>query len=742
MSNPESHTPSNEENEAFERWEAFYGEEMLGEPTPEPTEPTPAEVSAPSEDDPKLTIDLVRESINEGRRKAGLEERTDFKDYGTDIPDPEEPTDPDPTDPYEQYVNAIEDAAERHREVEDYQADMKEAADELDATESKGNKVEIGEINIEQVEKDIKAVTRERIEKLEADLKELTPKLGELYAKNRNLITLPKHRAEFNKIKGEYGEILDEYLKLKAREVYNDEEVKISDYLESRLEFYRQEIEELLLDFAGGDLENTDKTQEELDAKKAELVERAHQFLCEEYAEESIKQEAKVNAAFLKDFLAEQVKLESATVDALKNGNRARQFINKVLNNKALKIALAGAAIGGLAITGVGLAAAGASIGFGFTAGGVAAGAAKGAFSGFVMSRQSAEKSAVNQFTTKEAMTSEFEKIVEEHDATESANVASWLLDQYSRANTADKSTNRKRTLVSAGIGAALGGIMSGVQINNVTSEEITTKKFVGHEPGTETYSPDLVDQVNIPKGSGFYTTFEQLGGDPENYEQATEILLEVGKKYGVERVNSPLVADGPFAITHPGKIADWPAEAQTLAREVAQAWADNGLISRSVTRTVGQPVYDTITKTVTRIIPDAFYSFIARATGVVAAGAVGGVVGEIPSAKASESTPTPEPEPEPSSNPESLTEEQTEIADFLRRLLESNSRSLSGDWENILLSSDPLNDETSEKFTNYWDGLDDGQKRTVKILVNTIKSINPVKLSALGSKPTLTFDI
>jgi hypothetical protein len=118
MSNPESHTPSNEENEAFERWQAFYGEEMLGEPTPEPT---PAEVSAPSEDEPKLTIDLVRESINEGRRKAGLEERTDFKDYGTDISEPE------PTEP-----------------------------------ESKGNKVEIGEINIKQVEKDIEILENKK----------------------------------------------------------------------------------------------------------------------------------------------------------------------------------------------------------------------------------------------------------------------------------------------------------------------------------------------------------------------------------------------------------------------------------------------------------------------------------------------------------------------------------------------------------------------------------------------------
>ncbi|MBR2543313.1 hypothetical protein IKF03_01815, partial [Candidatus Saccharibacteria bacterium] len=194
MNSPESHAPSNEENEAYERWKVFYGEEMLGEPTPEPT---PAEVSAPSEDDPKLTIDLVRESINEGRRKAGLEERTDFKDYGTDISEPE-PTEPEePTDPYEQYVNAIEDAAERHREVEDYQADMKEAADELDATESKGNKVEIGEINIESIDKEIKIVSHEQVEKLEKCLEILTPKLGELYAKNRNLITLPEHRKEF-----------------------------------------------------------------------------------------------------------------------------------------------------------------------------------------------------------------------------------------------------------------------------------------------------------------------------------------------------------------------------------------------------------------------------------------------------------------------------------------------------------------------------------------------------------------
>ncbi|MBR2543134.1 hypothetical protein IKF03_00820, partial [Candidatus Saccharibacteria bacterium] len=587
-------------------------------------------------------------------------------------------------------------------------------------------------------DKEIKIVSHEQVEKLEKCLEILTPKLGELYAKNRNLITLPEHRKEFEKVKGQYGAILDECLKLKAREVYNDEEVKISQHLETRLEEFRQEIEELLLDFAGGDLENTDKTQEELDAKKAELVENAHQMLCEEWAELKSQQEAKVNAAFLKDFLTEQAKLEDATVDALKNGNFVRKVVDKILNNKTLKIALAGAAVAGLAVTGIGFAAGVAagttSIGLSFTAGGVAAGAGKGALMGALMSRQSAEKSAVNQFATKEAMTSEFEKIAKNNDATESANVAGWLLEQYSKANTKDQSTNRKRTLISAGLGAVVGGIMSGVKINNITSEEVTTKKFVGHESVTETHSPDLIDQVNIPEGSGYYTTFEQLGGNPENYEQATEALLEVGKKYGFERVNNPLVVDGPFAITHPGKIADWPAEAQSFINEVAKAWADQGLVSRSTIRTVGAPVYDPITKVVTNIVPDAFREFIARAVGLTTVAAAGSFIGGM-NQPAPESTPEPEPEePEEPKEPESEPEEPEELeeSEELEPTAYDEAKSaLSNHNVDKVIGEDGVEFITAEpvaltpgltaRFALYWSTLDDGKKQVVTKLIRSL---------------------
>ena len=571
--------------------------------------------------------------------------------------------------------------------VKDTDAEVAEASDDGDKeatdseeTEENGNKVDLGEGTLKNIEDTIDEDKAERLKEVEDKIDKMLPELAELYAKNRRIIVGAKNRADFIRVRDEYAKLLDESLKLKSEATFNAGKSELSGKLQERVDELNQQIQTQLLEFVGGDPNNTTKTQEEVDAEKARLNEEAEKTLRAEYGDMIKELEANVNAEFLNNYLEEAAKLEDATIDALDNGTICRKFVNKVINNKVLKGALIAAAAAGLAFTGVGLAtgiAAGTmSVGLSYTAGGVALGAGKGALMGGLMSRQNSKNSAVRGFVSEEEIKAQLESI-DSQDA-DTSNVANWLLEQYSDAKDQDLSSNRKRTALSAGIGAALGGLMSGVQINNVDTHEVTDKVRVGTEP--DKVEIDLYDNVDVARGGGMYDSFTQLGGNPDDLQQALDIAHNIDAKYSMVPGSNSITAGyngqvGDFAHTYPGPISEWPDVAQSYMREVAEEWARQGLIPSHITP--GGPIYDTITRTVTDYVPNAFMNFIARATATAGAGAIGGVIGGVgaersrievdsPTQETEPTTPSPETPPqnaEPVTPPESVEPTSTEIS-------------------------------------------------------------------------------
>ncbi len=498
--------------------------------------------------------------------------------------------------------------------------------------EGDGNKVDL-DVKIKGIEQEFEQSRKERLEELEGKLGKMKPELAELYARNRRLFVGKANRAEFIKVQGEYKELMDEYLRLKGKESYEAGKHEIADYLEDRIEQLTSEIQEKLNEFVGGDPENSTKTQEEVDAEKQKLIEEAEKKLREEYGDRVDALKTKINAEFVEDYIKEASELEDSTIDALDNGTLCRKFVNKVLNNKILKGVLIGAGIAGLAVTGVGLigglAAGTMSIGLSFTAGGIAAGAAKGAFSGALMSRQNSKNSAVRGFASEEEIRKNLEGIDITDKNSDTANVAEYLMSQYDEAKNSDLKSNRKKTLISAGIGAAIGALMSGVQINNVETSTNEVKQVVGNEP-TEIRAANL-DNVNIPEGHGAYDTFTQLGGSPENYSKFEAIMTNLDPKYGLAPGSNGEVAGingivGNFAHTYPGTINTWPDAAQSYITEVANEAARQGLIPGF--QTGGAPIYNTITQIVTKEVPNAFMNFLTRATATIGAGIIGSKIG------------------------------------------------------------------------------------------------------------------
>ena len=491
------------------------------------------------------------------------------------------------------------------------------------------NKVKIGDIDITGIERAFTEDRSQRLKQLEESLKKLTPNIAELYARNRRLIVGTENRVAFQKAQGEYGEVLDEYLKLKAKETYRERQQEIFDTIERRIEELKLQIEKGLIEFAGGDLNNTEKTQEEMNAKKDQLVKEAEKILRQKYGDltEALKRE--INADFINDYIRQEAALEAATVDKLNNGTTCRRIVHKIINNKVLKGALIAAAVAGLAATGIGLATGAVAVGMAFTAGGVAAGAAKGALMGGLMSRQDASNSAVNKFIKEENIRKQLGEIniLEQDEST--ANVAEWLIEQYAKANEDDARSNRKRTLVSAGIGAAFGALMSGLQFGINDSTVQTSQEIVGQNP-VEYHATNL-DNVNIAPGHGAYDTFVQLGGDPAKYDQFEQIMFSLDPKYGLSPGSNGETAGfngivGAYAHTYPGKISTWPAAAQQYITEVANEAARQGLIPGY--QTGGGPIYGTVTEVVEKFIPDAFYNFLSRAAIIAGVGAIGGAIG------------------------------------------------------------------------------------------------------------------
>lgn len=611
----------------------------------------------------------------------------------------------------------------------------------IDRILGKGEQEESDDEKESAIEKEAKEDRERRIRELEGELGKILPNLAELYARNRRLIVGAKNRAEFVKSKARYEELLDEYTRLKAKDAYETGWQENMDYVVERVEEAFEENEAKLIEFAGGDLENTEKTKEEIEAERLRLAEESEKAIRAEYEEKMRELETEVNVAFLKDYLAQQSKLEEATIDKLDNGTIYRKFVNKVLNNKFLKGALITAGIAGLAVTGVGLAtglAAGTvAVSLGYTAGGIAAGAAKGAFAGGLMSRQNSKNSAVRGFATEEEIKKKIEGIKAWDKNADTKNVASWLMEQYGKANDQDLHSNRKRTAISAGIGAALGGLMSGVHISDVSSSTQISRVKVGNE--AVKIEPAKFGDVNIPKGGGAYNTFTQMGGDPSNMQKALDIMYKIDPKYGLAPgSNGETIglsgAVGNFAHTYPGTIDTWPDVAQSYIREVAEEWARQGLIPSI--QTGGAPIYNTVTNAVTDYIPNAFLNFLTRATSAIGAGAIGGVIGgrrnNTPSEQQTEEKRERAPitettgEPKPA-NPETENSDQSE--DW-RNFISRHPDSYGGAEGISILTSESGPDD--DKFKTWWDGLDETTKRNVR---NTLDSIQRYSIEEGGPK-------
>ena len=503
--------------------------------------------------------------------------------------------------------------------------------DEPDDDEKKHNKVNLGKAELSPLAEKIDEQKRERCEELEKQLDSLRPDLAELYAKNRRLFVGAEHRASFVEAQREYEKMQADVLKMKAEASFEDGKQEIMEDIAQKIDVISAKIEEQMLKFVGGNPEDTEKTQEEVDAERERLTQEAKEQLDKAYAELMAELKDKVNAEFLNNYLEEQKQLEEATIDALDNGSTCRKFVSKVLKNKWLKRGLLAAGAVGLAVTGVGLAAGLAAgslaVTTGFTAGGVAMGAARGGLMGGLMSRQSSETSAVRGFGT-ENIPDEIKNLNILDEDSDVRGVANWMMGEYAKANKEDLTSNRKRTAVSAGLGAAFGALMSGVKINDVGTTIKTEQQYAGTTP--EQWNVDM-GQIDIPKNYGMEETFADLGGNAADYTRAQDIAWQIDVKYGLSPGSNGETVGfdgtvGKFSHTYEGTIDQWPKVAQEYITEVAQAWAKAGLIPSE--HVGGEAIYNEIQKEVIKYIPNAFYNFLIKATTAVGAGILGNAIG------------------------------------------------------------------------------------------------------------------
>lgn len=519
---------------------------------------------------------------------------------------------------------------EKLKQIDDKRKQIDEQLEKLSDTG-----IDISDI-ADELDKEFDKDKVNRLEELGKLLDERLPQLAELYARNRRLFVGAKNRAEFVKARGEYEKMLNEYIKLRAEMVQSDGMKKIMNQIEERIKSANQVWEAYMDWFTKEESSEYDDPERAIEDRRRKLTEDTVASIKDEYEGLTEKLECEVRAQIAIDLMAERNDLERATIDKLDNGTLCRKIVSKVLNNKFFKGALVAAGVAGLAATGVGLAAgiaAGtASIGFGLTAGGAAMGAARGATASTIMSRQDSKNSAVNKFASDGSIKKQVAEIDVSNLDGDVGNVVSWLSDEYANANQTDLSSNRKRTAVAAGLGAAVGALMSGIQINKVETDTVTKKVQVGTEP-TE-YKPTYFDDVNIPRGHGAYDTFTQMGGDPKNLDQALRIMHSIDSEYGLVPGSNGVTPGagggiGEFAHTYPGPISSWPDVVRSYITEVAQRWAEAGLIPADTTG--GGPIYDTVTKTVTKVIPNAFLNFITRASTTAAIGGVAGIASSAP---------------------------------------------------------------------------------------------------------------
>lgn len=460
-----------------------------------------------------------------------------------------------------------------------------------EAIMEKLKELENGEKKAERAQ-EIKDLERQ-IEEAKKELKRREESLAESYAKNRRLFVGGKNRKEYMDNKQKYGESLTKYLQLEA-------ELKEYEGAQKIREQIRTSCDKLMQDI-------TDEKISPEDAGKA---------LSDKWMELSKKLQTDVSTQFVEQFIKENKDLENKTIDRIDNGSLYRKAVSKIIDNKVLKVALGAAGVAALGATGFGLATGAVAATLSYTTGGILAGAGRGALSGMLMSRQSSKNSAVRGFVNEDEIKQKLESIDAVKNDQDVKNVTDWLMGQYDAANKADRSSNRKRTLIASTIGAVMGGVMSGVQINKVTTEHKSYDKVIGHEP-TEQHAA-LVNEVDHAKGTGTQQLFRELNGDGDSYfsSGAHEMMQDVLSKYEM----TPDV--------YAGKLADWPETARIAYTEVADEWAKHGLVD--AIKTGGGPIYDTYSYTVNNIIADDLRNFFTQAGTAATAGALGGTISRI----------------------------------------------------------------------------------------------------------------
>lgn len=687
--------------------------------------------------DPRLTQEQIDDMIQKGiYEPVGPEYHQALAEFGiNDTPQDDDPNKKEPT------------PGEDPNKTPEPEKDPEKPGEKKPEDDEKKNKVDLDtgdKLRVVQEEIDKEKIKRK--EELEEELKKLLPNIAELYARNRRLIVGAENKAKFNKVKGRYEELLDEYLRIKAETTYEQGRDAANKEITKRVEELNKEIHDKLIEFVGGDPENTDKTQKEVDDERARLMREAAGKLNAEYRDMMTGVEAKVNAEFLSDFIKQRNDLEDATIDALDNGTMCRKFISKVLTNKHLKRALLVAGAVGLAATGIGLATGAITLGFGLTASGMAAGAAKGALSGILMSRQSSKNSAVRGFASEEEIIKRLQNVNVLDRNSDTGNVASYILEQYSEANSADAKSNKKRTAISAGIGAVIGAVMSGVKINSAVKGTETVE-----QPGDTTpveYKAANIDNVDIARGHGAYDTFTQMAGDPSKYKEAEQIMYKVAEGYIEKQADGSIkhlfvpgsngIVEGlggevgKYAFTYEGPISQWPDVARSMIEETASKWAEAGLVP--AIKTGGEQVMNTVTRAVTNYIPNAFMTLLARGTGlVVGTGLAGRAIGERPNRinTAENSPEEPEEGTESGGEGETPVEGETpapnnpETPDEKREAFKAEIEQAFGDsiGENgstIMSNNEALGFTQLEAIRNWWQSLSDDTRQRVSDFMAT----------------------
>ena len=467
--------------------------------------------------------------------------------------------------------------------------------------------------------------------------------LAELYAKNRRLFVGRGNREEFEAAKQEYAQLLAEHLSGKSHQQYDRSFNAMSGELKDMAdELAAQNISELT-EFVGGDLAHPNKSPEEIEAKREELLQAAEAKMQEAYPDMIDQLETTVNAQMIAEYAKERGRLEAATIEALDNGSLCRKAVSKIITNKWLRRGLAVASAAGLAITtigiGQGVADGSLAVSLGYTAGGVAAGVARGGLAGLVMSRQSSETSAIGGYGDDDVAESVKARVANGERLT-AQDLAEESMSDYTRANRLDASNNKIKTSVATGIGALVGGLASGIHVDDVKHETVRQSiQSTEMRPGQVGTTPEELhphlEQIDIRPGSGMSETFADLGGDPNNYQRALEIAQQFDAQFGMVPGSNGVVAGvngqvGNFAHTYPGTIDTWPAQAREYITAVAEEWAKNGLIN--ATKTGGEPimgmvptpVISTVERAAVRYLPNLFYTALVQAEAMAMSASIG----------------------------------------------------------------------------------------------------------------------